>query len=102
MRNVLAHAGRQGRRVVSAFIGTAFVQDDAAAVSAQWRQVANQLRSKVPKLAALFGGTAKAALGKKTTGTSGPGLQTKNAWNTSDLVCRTGEAFFLAATRVLS
>src|SRR5207248_4760272 len=29
MRNVLAHAGRQGRRVVSAFIGTAFVQDDA-------------------------------------------------------------------------
>ena len=29
MRNVLAHAGRQGRRVVAAFIGTAFVQDDA-------------------------------------------------------------------------
>jgi putative transposase len=29
MRNVLAHAGRQGRRVVGAFIGTAFVQDDA-------------------------------------------------------------------------
>src|SRR6201998_1446183 len=28
MRNVLAHAGRQGRRVVAAFIGTAFVQDD--------------------------------------------------------------------------
>jgi putative transposase len=31
MRNVLAHAGRQGRRVVSASIGTAFVQDDAEA-----------------------------------------------------------------------
>ena len=29
MRNVLAHAGRQGRRVVSAFIATAFAQDDA-------------------------------------------------------------------------
>ena len=28
MRNVLAHAGRQGRRVVSAFIATAFAQDD--------------------------------------------------------------------------
>src|SRR6202166_595687 len=27
MRNVLAHAGRQGRSVVAAFIGTAFVQD---------------------------------------------------------------------------
>jgi putative transposase len=31
MRNVLAHAGQQGRRVVAAFIGTAFVQDDAEA-----------------------------------------------------------------------
>src|SRR6202158_1185179 len=31
MRNVLAHAGKQGRRVVSAFIGTAFAQDDANA-----------------------------------------------------------------------
>jgi putative transposase len=54
MRNVLAHAGRQGRRVVAAFIGTAFVQDDAEAASKQWRQVADQLRPKVPKLAALM------------------------------------------------
>ena len=52
MRNVLAHAGRQGRRVVAAFIGTAFVQDDAETASKQWRQVADQLRPKVPKLAA--------------------------------------------------
>jgi putative transposase len=29
MRNVLAHAGRQGRRVVSAFIATAFARDTA-------------------------------------------------------------------------
>jgi len=54
MRNVLAHAGRQGRRVVSAFIGTAFVQDDAEAASKQWRAVADQLRPKVRKLAALM------------------------------------------------
>jgi putative transposase len=54
MRNALAHAGRQGRRVVSAFIGTAFVQDDAEAARAQWRQVADQLRPKVPKLATLM------------------------------------------------
>jgi putative transposase len=54
MRNVLAHAGRQGRRVVAAFIGTAFVQDDAEAASKQWRAVADQLRPKVPKLAALM------------------------------------------------
>src|SRR5437588_102283 len=36
MRNVLAHAGRQGRRVVAASIGTAFVQDDADAARTQW------------------------------------------------------------------
>ena len=54
MRNVLAHAGKQGRRVVSAFIGTAFAQDDAKAASAQWRQVANQLRPRVSKLADLM------------------------------------------------
>ena len=54
MRNALAHAGRQGRRVVSAFIGTAFVQDDAEAAKTQWRSVADQLRPKVPKLAHLM------------------------------------------------
>ncbi|CAA7625260.1 transposase [Magnetospirillum sp. UT-4] len=54
MRNVLAHAGKQGRRVVSAFIGTAFALDDAQAARAQWRQVADQLRPRVPKLAALM------------------------------------------------
>ena len=54
MRNVLAHADKQGRRVVAAFIGTVFAQEDADAAKAQWRQVADQLRPKVPKLAALM------------------------------------------------
>jgi len=54
MRNVLAHAGKQGRRVVAAFIGTAFAQDDATAAAGQWRQVADQLRPRLPKLAALM------------------------------------------------
>ena len=54
MRNALAHAGRSGRRVVSAFIATAFAQNDAEAAKAQWRRVADQLRPKVPKLAALM------------------------------------------------
>ena len=44
----------QGRRVVAAFIGTAFAQDDAEAASKQCRQVADQLRPKVPNLAALM------------------------------------------------
>jgi putative transposase len=54
MRNALAHAGRSGRRVVSAFIATAFAQDDAEAAKTQWRRVADQLRPKVKKLAALM------------------------------------------------
>jgi transposase-like protein len=54
LRNALAHAGKSGRRVVSTFIATAFAQDDAAAASAQWRKVADQLRPKLPKLAALM------------------------------------------------
>lgn len=54
MRNVLAHAGKQGRRVVAAFIGTAFAQNDAEAARTQWRQVADQLRPRVPKLAAMM------------------------------------------------
>src|ERR1700732_4998056 len=52
MRNLLAHAGRQGRGVAAAFIATAFAQEDAAAAKAQWRKVAEQLRPKLPKLAA--------------------------------------------------
>ena len=54
MRNALAHAGKSGRRVVSAFIATAFAQEDAEAASQQWRKVADQLRPKLPKLAALM------------------------------------------------
>jgi putative transposase len=54
MRNVLAHAGKQGRRVISAFIATAFAQNDAEAASQQWRHVADQIRPKVPKLAVMM------------------------------------------------
>ena len=44
----------QGRRVVSAFVATAFAQDDADSAKAQWRQVADQLRPKAPRLVALM------------------------------------------------
>jgi putative transposase len=54
MRNALAHAGKTQRRVVSAFVGTAFAQDDETAAKAQWRQVADHLRPRVPKLAAFM------------------------------------------------
>ena len=54
MRNALAYAGKSGRRVVSAFVATAFAQDTAEAAKAQWRSVADQLRPTVPKLATLM------------------------------------------------
>jgi putative transposase len=43
-----------GRRVVSAFVATAFAQNDAESAKQQWRRVADQLRPKVPKLAVLM------------------------------------------------
>jgi putative transposase len=54
MRNIVAQAGRSGRRVVSAFIATAFAQDDAEAARLPWRRVADRLRPKVARLAALM------------------------------------------------
>src|SRR5262245_39472056 len=40
--------------VVSAFIATAFAQETPTAASLQWRAVADQIRPKVPKLAAIM------------------------------------------------
>ena len=54
MRNALAYAGKTQRRIVSAWVGTAFAQDDADAARKQWREVADQARPRVPKLAALM------------------------------------------------
>lgn len=54
MRNALAHAGKTQRRMVSAAIGTVFVQDSPEAAREQWRAVAEQLRAKFPKLSALM------------------------------------------------
>jgi len=54
MRSVLAHAGKSGRSAVSAFIATAFAQETPEAASTQWRAVADQIRPKVPKLAAIL------------------------------------------------
>jgi putative transposase len=53
-RNALAHAGKSQRRIVSAWIGTAYAEADAEGAKRQWRRVADQLRPKVPKLASLM------------------------------------------------
>jgi putative transposase len=51
MRNLLAHAGRNGRRVAAAFIGIAFAQEDTVAARGQWNRVVKQLKPSLPKLA---------------------------------------------------
>ena len=54
IRNALAHADKGHRQSVLAMINTIFVQDTAQAASVQWRSVADQLRPKLPELAALM------------------------------------------------
>jgi transposase-like protein len=54
VRNLMAHAGKQGRRLIGAFIDTAFAQPDVTSAKTQWRQVADQMRPKLPKLAAIM------------------------------------------------
>jgi transposase-like protein len=54
MRNVLAHAGRNGHRLVAAFIGTIFAQDTKAGAKSQWRHVVDKLRVGHHKLAAFM------------------------------------------------
>ena len=54
MRNVLVHAPAGQRRVVSALIATIFAQDSEKAAREQWRVVADQLRTRFPKIAKLM------------------------------------------------
>jgi putative transposase len=50
LRNAQAHGARSGRRLISAFIGTAFAQETPEAARTEWRRVSDQLRTRLPKL----------------------------------------------------
>ncbi len=54
MRNALAHVPKGQHTMVAAAIRQAFLQPDAAAAHNTWRHVADQLRVRWPKLAALM------------------------------------------------
>lgn len=54
MRNALAHVPRRQHQIVAAVIRTAFVQEDQAQARSQWRETADKLRERFPKLAALM------------------------------------------------
>ena len=76
-RNLLAHAGKQGRRVVSAFVATAFAQEDADSAKAQWRAQAQgghgRSRARRPRLHELpQGAPPEIALHKRRSNGSMP------------------------------
>jgi putative transposase len=54
MRNALAHVPKGQHTMVAAAIRQAFLQPDAEAAHNAWRHVADQLRPRWPKLAALM------------------------------------------------
>lgn len=62
IRNALAHVGKGQRQAVLAVINTIFVQETAEAASIQWRNVADQLRQKWPKLASMMDATENEVL----------------------------------------
>lgn len=54
MRNALAHVSKGQQSMVAAALRQAFLQDAAESAHKTWRHVADQLRQKWPKLAALM------------------------------------------------
>jgi transposase-like protein len=54
MRSALAHVGKGQQAMVAAALRQAFLQADQAGAHQVWRQVADQLRPRWPKLAALM------------------------------------------------
>jgi transposase-like protein len=54
MRNALAHVPKGQQTVVAAALRQAFLQADQATARQVWRQVADQLRPRWPRLAALM------------------------------------------------
>jgi len=54
MRNLLTHAPAKQRPAVIAMLKTIFAQETAAEARSQWKAVADALRERAPKLAALM------------------------------------------------
>lgn len=54
MRNALAHVPRKQHQMVAAVIRTAFVQESRDDAVAQWRETADRLRDRFPKLGGLM------------------------------------------------
>jgi putative transposase len=66
LRNTLAHVPPKQRPAAVAMLKTIFAQDSAEAAHAQWRQVADALRQRFPKLAELMDGAREDVLAYMT------------------------------------
>ncbi|MET4702293.1 transposase-like protein [Constrictibacter sp. MBR-5] len=66
LRNTLAHVPAKQRPAAVAMLKTIFAQDSAEAAHAQWRQVADALRERFPKLAGLMDGAREDVLAYMT------------------------------------
>jgi putative transposase len=63
MRNALAHVPKAQHTMVAAALRQAFLQPDRDMAQQTWRQVADQLRPRWPKLAALMDESEQEVLG---------------------------------------
>lgn len=66
LRNALAHVPAKQRPAAVAMLRTIFAQDSAEAAHAQWRQVADALRDRFPRLAELMDGAREDVLAYMT------------------------------------
>ena len=74
-RNALARVQPKQRPAVVALLKTIFAQDTAEAAHAQWRQVADTLRDRFPKLAELMDASREDVLVYSHAGESGERAQ---------------------------
>lgn len=87
MANAVAHAGKNGRQVVSALIATAIAQADTEAARPQKRRIADHFRLKMATLSALRDGAEEIVLGYMTS----PAAHQTNIYLTNSLERVNGE-----------
>lgn len=81
LRNALALVPKAAQPMVAATIRTIFTQPDAASAREQWRRVADQLRGRFPKLAALLDDAEAEVLAYATF----PAVHWRQIWSNNPL-----------------
>jgi transposase-like protein len=82
MRNALAHASAKQRTAVAAMLKTIFAQETKAEAETPWEIVADALREKQPKLAALMDSPATTSWPTcPSPASTGPRSPRRTRWN---------------------